>query len=455
MDDKIDWFFLKTGKKLEDLPKQILSAEQVVKKRLKQLKSNYPLRSLGISTDGELFISEEERDGNFHVIGAPKQGKSKFLEYHIIEDIKLGNGLCLIDPSDGGDTAYNVLNYCASIGYEKVVFIDPRTLAEYGKIAVFNPLNPARIEMSINGLMEALAILFDTDITKTSRIKNYLPALLSALVRTNNTLYETQYFAHFNENQDIRYSILDKLPRTKLNREDFDKATLESVLTKEHIFNSYFASTVFRMNDLRREPLNLMLAANDGIDFVKMVSEGWVILVNLFPGKYMTNSVSQLLGIMIINQIIQAMDILFEAPPARTIKRRFYLYIDEAGSFATPQIEDILIKKRKTGLGLVFAHHFTSQFDNRKVLQAIMSATTVKVMFNAQDHAERLLMAKALGYGGEITPEMAAYANQNIPQQQAVIRKDKESPVRVRIPNVINPPVTKKVLDEYIESLLT
>ena len=44
--------------------------------------------------------------------------------------IDKGFGLCLIDPSDKGDTANNVLDYCASIGYEKVILIDPTTISE-------------------------------------------------------------------------------------------------------------------------------------------------------------------------------------------------------------------------------------------------------------------------------------------------------------------------------------
>ncbi|MBV9214942.1 MAG: hypothetical protein JO053_02100, partial [Acidobacteria bacterium] len=115
------------GKTLDEATR-LPSLEDVVNKQSLELLSNYPARLVGYSSEEEIYIAEEERDGNFHIIGAPKQGKSKFLIYNMIEDIKLGNGLTLLDPTSNGSTAREVLKYCASVGYEKVCLIDHTTL---------------------------------------------------------------------------------------------------------------------------------------------------------------------------------------------------------------------------------------------------------------------------------------------------------------------------------------
>src|SRR5258708_10246384 len=122
--------------------KKIPTTSQTLKKQWSQVQSNYPLRLIGSSVEDEHYISEEQRSANFHILGAPGEGKSKFIEYNIRKDIDAGNDLCLLDPSEKGDTVQNVLKYCASIGYETVIVIDP-SLPRFPKLA---PLNPKSVK---------------------------------------------------------------------------------------------------------------------------------------------------------------------------------------------------------------------------------------------------------------------------------------------------------------------
>src|SRR5207237_3679306 len=78
-----------------------------------------------------------------------------------------------------------------------------------------------------------------------------------------------------------------------------------------------------------------------------------------------------------------------------------------------------------------------------------------KVMFNTPNPADRLEMVKALGYGGDISPLLAQYANQDLPKQYAIIKKGKEPPVRIRIPDVKDIDLDRKVEKAYIEKCLS
>ncbi len=64
-------------------------------------------------------------------------------------------------------------------------------------------------------------------------------------------------------------------------------------------------------------------------------------------------------------------------------------------------------------------------------------------------------MCEDLGYGGDLHPLLASYANNNIPKQEMVIKKDKETPVRIRVPDVPDFPLDKPVLDSYIEKIFS
>src|SRR4051794_6047105 len=68
---------------------------------------NHPTRLLAHSKKDNLpiLLSEEDRETHMHLLGGTRQGKSRLLQLLIQGDIERGFGCCLLDPSDGGDTA--------------------------------------------------------------------------------------------------------------------------------------------------------------------------------------------------------------------------------------------------------------------------------------------------------------------------------------------------------------
>jgi hypothetical protein len=263
-----------------------------------------------------------------------------------------------------------------------------------------------------------------------------MTALLRLLTKEHLTLYESIWFSNY------EYGYWKHLLGY-----DQDSLTLKNAFKSQYAWEQFFGSTINRLDSFWQEPLSLMLGSDTGIDFLELVRDGWVILVNLFPGNDITPNESRLLGVLIISQIIQAVDVL----RANKWKGIYYLYMDEAGRFATPQIDNLLSYKRKSGLRLVIAHHYFNQFEDRRVLDSIKQNAKVKMMFNTPSHDDRLEMMKALGYGKDIPPNIASYANQDLPKQYAIIKKGKEPPVRIRIPDV--PDVNFDYTD-YLNELL-
>jgi hypothetical protein len=451
MDDFNKYFklFNKDGKNFDKWKKEkrIPSIDESIEKIGNKKRSEYPLRTIGFG-DEEFYISEEEREANMHIIGQPRQGKSKLLEDQIRKDIDLGNGLCLLDPSENGDTAKKVLRYCALKGIEKVVYIDPNDCFQQNRIPTIQPIKPYPYrEQSIDAIAQSLNDLFGVaNQTDTNRIRRNLIAVLNIIARNNLTLYETKYFRNYTDAERLPYMNIDE-----------DSMIIKDGFSSRSHFNQYFMTTVGRLDLFRSNPIRMMTAANTGIDFRKMVREGWVILVNLSPNRILSKTQARLLGIMIISEIIQAMTYLFETPPESVIKKVFYLYMDEAGRFATPQISELLDYFAKVGLRLIIAHHDFSQFKDKDVLTTIKNGCRIKMMFNISSYKDRLEMSEDLGYGGDIHPILAAYVNQNIPKREMIIKKDKETPVRIRVPDV--PDVTRQqvsdeALKDYVKRIL-
>src|SRR5260370_36102213 len=130
--------------------------------------------------------------------------------------------------------------------------------------------------------------------------------------------------------------ILSQLPRL-----DRDRVTLEGVFKRMTRFEQHFSSTVNRLEPFWDSTLALMFGANEGVDFVKMITEGWVILANLYSGLGFEPIHTRLLGTTIINEIIFALDRLRN----RGWKGVYYLYIDEAVRYANRNLADLLAYK--------------------------------------------------------------------------------------------------------------
>lgn len=179
----------------------------------KEIQSKYPVRNIGTGKDSDLYITEEERESHLHILGTTGEGKSKFIEYLIRGDIKAGKSVCFLDPTDRAETAYNVLRYCASIGFEKVCLIDPHTLLTHGKITAIQPFHreASYKRATVDNIMDTVRVLFQTkDASETPKIQRYLPALLNVLWNAEMTLHEALYFSEYIKSAGRRFEILEK-----------------------------------------------------------------------------------------------------------------------------------------------------------------------------------------------------------------------------------------------------
>jgi hypothetical protein len=262
------------------------------------------------------------------------------------------------------------------------------------------------------------------------------------------TLHEALYFTDFRNPlyRSRRKYILDQCDDLDRNR-----ITIEDAFDNYTRWQMYFSSTINRLEPFFDSTLDLMYGSDTGIDFIKMITEGWVILVNLYSGLGFEPIHTRLLGTTIINELIFALDRLRN----RGWKGVHYLYIDEAGRYANRNLADLLAYKRKSGLRVTIAHQYFKQFEDATVLDAVKNLTKIKVMFNTPNHSDRLEMVKSLGYGGDIPPALAQYANQDLPKQTAVVKIGKQPPERIRVPDVPDAPIKQKAQEEFTLRLLT
>lgn len=456
---RLDWFKLYTGRERKDAFR-FPQTNHSVDKYVSGVKSRFPLINLGWADDGEVYITQEDRAGHMHVLGATQEGKSKLMELLIRDDIKNGYGCCLIDPSRGGATAYKVLRYCASIGFEKVVFIDPADMLSTGKIPAIQPLRDGIPEPVINGnLMDVTRVLWTADeFSKNPRIQKYLPAVIQTLVVNKLTLAEIRFFlsnvGYFSE----RDKFLANPELDDLNRKHIQGA-FRNVMTFEH-----FQSTVNRMNPFHDALLRVLFGSRKtwkepdrdeqhwGIPWTKLITEGWVILVNADPTDVWghDNPVPQrLIATIIIGEVVHTI--------GRLIKRGwqgvYYLYIDEVGYYATRKLSSLLDYHAKTGLRLTMCHQGLDQVEDDKVLSSIRTNAKNKVLFHTPNTVDREIMMRDMNYGGDLPDRQVSYVLGQLLKGQAAVTVGKRRPRITRVRRIEDAVVDSKTLNSFKERI--
>ena len=183
-----------TGKSYAEFSR-VRKGKEAIEAYWQSIGSGRPLRSLGWTSDGEMLLSEEARESHIHILGAPGEGKSKFIEMLVEHDIRQGYGALVLDPSDNGDTIYKILKYCCKHGHEKVILIDPNHTQEFGRVATINPIHyKAPANVCVGNIEDTVRILWGSRLGETARIDKYLPAILRALHASESTLHDALYF---------------------------------------------------------------------------------------------------------------------------------------------------------------------------------------------------------------------------------------------------------------------
>jgi len=480
-----DLFKMVAGESLEDIVR-IPTLQETLNGAIKSIQSGDESFSLGYGTE-VAWITEAERE-SVHIIGAPGSGKSKLLEFFARHDIdrlkkeeikgvrpKEGRacGFCFIDPSENGDTIHKILSYCAEVGFDRVLLIDPyhyNTRRKFPAISLFNA-DKTYWESSTNYLVDAFRVLYEVaDLSRTSYITTYLTALFSVMHYTGLTASELIYFTAPPEriNKDgtgIAELLLYESQRQKIyalaeqkiegqhfpgDLRDIARkhlADLQNAFKNIPNFKEEAGSTARRLNTLvTNKFLRLLFGHRKGIDFDSLISEGWIILVNVDTGFGLGTLQARLLATVVINKIIDSIKRLRE----KGFNKPYYLYIDEAGQYVTHTLADILAHKRKIGLRTILAHQFLGQLKDPLVKEAILNGTGIKCSFYVEHPGEREEVVKMLGYGGELSRDQVAFNLSGQKKQEMVVKLGKQPPKLVKVPDV---PDARGDVDAFLDRL--
>ncbi len=297
----------------------------------------------------EIQLSSKDRSTHTYVIGQPGSGKSRAIESWVMQDIKAGRAVGVIDPH--GDLYNNLLARLAAdpLLWKKIVLFDP---LDEKWVVGFNPLDAVA-----NLPKERLAIYMTDIVIKVWKIQpENAPRMVWLLTNTFLALSSSGL------------TIVD-LPRF-LSDAEFRKGQLPRVhsdVVRSYFLNEYpqkqssamqwAAPILNKLGNLIFDPqIRDIFTGKSTINFRHIMDNGKILLIHL-PKGIMGEELSSLLAAFIVAMIQKA-----ALSRASTNKRQpFYLYLDEFQNYTTNNIKDILSESRKYSLSMTMAHQYLDQ----------------------------------------------------------------------------------------------
>lgn len=306
----------------------------------------------------EVHLLKKDRLRHHYIIGQTGTGKSAFLSWMARQDIRNGEGVCVIDPH--GDLIEDLLQFVPKERARDVVIFDPSDQERPMGLNILEANTPQQMDMASSQATEIFIKLFGDEIFGP-RIQHYFRNACLTLM----------------EDEEEGATLID-VPRIFVD-DDFMKYKVSKVKNPvvksfwEHEYAStgererqemipYFSAKFgpFITNTIMRNTIGQTRSA---FDFRKIMDEGKILLIKLSKGA-IGDLNTQLLGLVIVARLQMAAMSRVDIQEEK--RRDFFLYVDEFQSFATDSFCSILSEARKYHLALIMAHQYINQLVTSK-----------------------------------------------------------------------------------------
>jgi hypothetical protein len=323
-------------------------------------------RSVYRGQETKVFIQRDDRRRHMYIIGRTGSGKTEIMKYMSVQDIKNGEGLCIIDPH--GDFIEDVLPHIPKERAEDVILFEP---FDMDRPMGLNMLQVDSEEQKDFAVQEMISIFYKlvTDPAMLGPMfeHNMRNAMLTLMADEEHPGTIADIPRIFTDNEFQRY----KLSKVK---DPVVRLFWEKEMAKTSDFHKsemlgYLISKVGRFveNAMMR---NIVGQPKSAFNFREVMDKKKILLINLAKGKVGEIN-AKLLGLIIVSKIQMAA--LSRADTREDDRPDFYLYVDEFQNFITDAFSSILSEARKYHLSLIVAHQYLGQLEQQAGAQGAAS----------------------------------------------------------------------------------
>lgn len=335
-------------------------------------------------------LTEKEREKHVYLIGGTGNGKTTVLQNAIVNDIKNGKGLAVVDPH--GDMAEEILKHIPEERIKDVIYFNPDdienpiglNLLEVPEGLSGNELLRER-ERIAESVVSILRKIFSDNDTGGSRIESMIRnAVYTAFEAENPTLFTI--YDLINDDK-FRNKVVQKLDNEHLKKfwlNEFGKAGgMQQVKMAAGVTTKIGR---FLFSEAARR---IMSQQKSTIDFDTLIEDGKILICNFSKGL-LGEDTSALFGVVTIAKLQLAA--LKRARLKKADRRPFYVYVDEFQNFATPSFVQMLAEARKYQMYLIMAEQSTSQQASEMVNIMLANVGTVVTFRTGNPADERTIL---------------------------------------------------------------
>jgi hypothetical protein len=356
-----------------------------------------------------IVINQAERQRHVFVVGGTGNGKTTLLLSAIVQDIKNGKGVAVVDPH--GDLAELVINNLPEDRLKDVVYLNPNdldypigiNLLEINKELMGSQLAQEK-DLVTEAAISVLRKTFSGDDSGGHRIeyvlRNAIHTALSVDGATIFTILKLLTDAHY------RFSVVDKLEDDDLKnfwREEMGKAGAMQRVKMS-------AGVTAKIGRFKRSVSaeRMLGQSKSTISFDDIMNHQKILICNLAKGK-IGEDTSNLIGTTILAKLQLAA--LKRQAIASDKRKPFYLYVDEFQDFSTMPFLQMLSEARKYKLFLVMAEQSIAQQDDPRLTQILLDNVGTVICFRIRSDSEKLLLPLFKPYlgAGELASLPAYY----------------------------------------------
>lgn len=338
-----------------------------------------------LDTGRPVRIGANDRLRHVYAVGQTGTGKTTLLKTMILDDVKAGRGLCVIDPH--GDLYQELVDSIPANRQDDVVLVDPTdvdcpvgiNLLEYQSesqrhfivqefAGILNRLLHDEFGAAA-GQMAGPVFFQHTRMNMLLAMSN--PQDPGTLVEFCSIFEEPDYWKRWLP-LGVSDVHLDRWVQNVLSKADYFRSAVGEISVGSWISSKF---TPFVFDPMLR---NIFGQKHSTIDFREAMDTGQIVLVNLAKGQ-LTEPNARFFGMVLLAKIQAAAMSRVEIPKAS--RRDFFVYIDEFQSVATESFVTLLSEARKFGLALILSNQFVSQLENERISEAILGNVGTMIAF--------------------------------------------------------------------------
>lgn len=336
--------------------------------------------------DVPIYMNDDDRRRHMYILGTTGTGKSEFMKFMAVQDIKAGKGVAFIDPH--GSAVTDIVRQIPEERIDDVIYFDPASDRPMGLNLLDVNTDKAK-DMIINKFIDMLYELYDPNrqgIMGPQLERALRMCMLTAMSKPGGTMIEV---VRLLTDENFHKSYLNDITDPLVKRYWLDEVANTTKNRKGEVMG-YFVSKLDRFTT--EKTMRYMLGqSRSSFDFQDVMDNRKILLADLSKGKLGAEN-SKFLGLLLVPRLLAAAFNRAEKMERGEELSDFYLYIDEFQNYTTPDIETILSEARKYKLNLIVANQFVGQLpDNIKdaIFGNVGSMTIFRVGTDDAEYLEK------------------------------------------------------------------